>query len=230
MSGSDFNGEFAPADHVTAYRDLGLHISATQLFTIMFLMLGALLIADFAGQGLGRWKAQKDLEKKLKKSVDNIYKDISWHLDVALKSPGALRIDKVKLLTDTIELRLGHLLGTFAESKKAFDALEKACMEETAPAKKKIKIDLPTESHQVKVWEALLVFDRLWSDQRTIKDSLKVAQTDWLKKTNTVLQKNNTPTPPLSRPPAPSKPPQDQPPPSPPRPKKWKGGKKPGLA
>lgn len=119
------------------------------------------------GYYLGRQRGLDRLRKQYQDSREAIYGSVRYALDQALKSSGAIILERGREVADILESRVGLLIALNGKLGKAVKALDDALKAEkdavpVAPGAPKIKVARATEEHYHQVWKALQALNKFW--------------------------------------------------------------------
>lgn len=182
QSGNDgfdepFGGD-APDDSLFGH---GLHINPRLLVALIVLGLIitlAVVLSGYFGQHLGRRK----LHSQRQQSADAIYRSVRWYLDRALKSSGAVILERAREVAEVLEARLGFVIALNGKPGKIIGELDTALKGDkpAAPADltPKVKVPLATEAHYLEVWKALQDLNEVWQDKASVMAMIAKAQAE----------------------------------------------------
>ncbi|WP_155914571.1 hypothetical protein [Asticcacaulis sp. AC460] len=174
---NDFDDNFGgPAD---AYNDPYLIDSALDPYIFVTLGMLALLVVVvcLVGYYIGRSATRRRLEAERKASRDAIYGNVRYALDKALKSSGAVILERGREVADILDARLGLLLVLHNKLGKAVATLRGAPSAKKPQAAKPAgpKVARGTYSHAFEVTQALEDLSDFWTEAN-VKKLLEDAQ------------------------------------------------------
>jgi len=159
--------------------DGGIQIDPRLLVALIVLGLVIVLtivLSGYFGHHLGRRK----LNSQRVQSAEAIYKSVRWYLDRALKSSGAVILERAREVSEVLEARLGFVIALNGKPGKIIGELDTALKGEkaTAPADPtpKVKVPMATEAHYLEVWKALQDLNEVWQDKAAVLAMIAKAQ------------------------------------------------------
>lgn len=157
----------------------GLHVDPRILVTLIILGLAVLAFGALAYY-TGRQRGRRRLARQREASAEAIYKSVRWHLDRALKSSGAVILERAREVAEVLEARLGFVMALNVKPGKIVGELDTALKGEKStvapdPAPK-VKVALATEAHYLEVWKALQGLNKLWQDKPAVMAMIRAAQ------------------------------------------------------
>ena len=157
----------------------GLHVDPRILVTLIILGLAILAVGALAFY-TGRQRGRRRLARQREASAEAIYKSVRWHLDRALKSSGAVILERAREVGEVLEARLGFVIALNAKPGKIVGELDTALKGEKPSAAPdptpKVKVALATEAHYLEVWKALQGLNKLWQDKPAVMAMIRAAQ------------------------------------------------------
>lgn len=174
-----FDEPFKDAPDPGGYGDHGFHLEPRILIALIILglvVVGIVALSGWAGhkRGHSRLKSQREA------SAEAIYKSVRWYLDRALKSSGAVILERAREVSEVLEARLGLVLALNGKPGKIIGELDTALegKKSSAPADPtpKIKVPLSTEAHYLEVWKALQGLNKVWQDKAKVMEMIRAAQ------------------------------------------------------
>ena len=157
----------------------GLHVEPRILVTLIVLGLAILAVGALAYY-TGRQRGRRRLARQREASAEAIYKSVRWYLDRALKSSGAVILERAREVAEVIEARLGFVIALNAKPGKIVGELDTALKGEKPSAAPdptpKVKVALATEAHYLEVWKALQGLNKLWQDKPAVMAMIRAAQ------------------------------------------------------
>lgn len=132
---------------------------------ILFCVLGIVYWAVKRG---GRTFGRKALKSSHKESAEAIYYSVKWHLDRALKSSGAVILERGREVAEVLNARLGLVIDVSAKTQKLYDDIKEAGNAQKKPAggAPKVKVPKGTRDQYFDVRDALEELNEFW----TLKD------------------------------------------------------------
>lgn len=129
---------------------------------VFLVVVGLIFLADYWGRQYGR----RMLAERRRASAKAIFESVRWHLDRALKSSGAVIIERGREVAEVLNARLGYVIDLSSKQYKLFVDLKTALegMKDAGPADTtpKVNVALATDQHQYRVWQALQALDDFW--------------------------------------------------------------------
>lgn len=176
---NDFDDNFGgPAD---AYNDPYLFDAGLDPYIFVSLGMLALLVivVCLVGYYIGRSATRRRLLAERKASRDAIYGNVRYALDKALKSSGAVILERGREVADILEARLGLLLVLHNKLGKSVATLRGALKPKKAgpAAPPDQKGPRGTYNHAFEVWEALQELSAFWTEDN-VKKLLEAAQNE----------------------------------------------------
>ena len=178
MRGDGFDDTFG-GDADPAPYEGGLHIDPRVLVGMIVLGLCVLVLIALAHH-TGKVRGRRKLEIQRRQSAEAIYRSVRWHLDRALRSSGAVILERAREVAEVIEARLGFVIALngkpgkiVGEVKTALGGEKSAVPADPTP---KVKTALATEAHYLEVWKALHEFNTLWQDKPRVIQMIEAAQ------------------------------------------------------
>lgn len=157
----------------------GLHVEPRILVTLIVLGLAILAVGALAYY-TGRQRGLRRLARQREASAEAIYKSVRWYLDRALKSSGAVILERAREVAEVLEARLGFVIALNAKPGKIVGELDTALKGEKPSAAPdptpKVKVALATEAHYLEVWKALQGLNKLWQDKAAVMAMIRAAQ------------------------------------------------------
>jgi len=157
----------------------GLHVEPRILVTLIVLGLAIMAVGALAWY-TGRQRGRRRLARQREASAEAIYKSVRWYLDRALKSSGAVILERAREVAEVLEARLGFVIALNGKPGKIVGELDTALKGEKPSAAPdptpKVKVALATEAHYLEVWKALQGLNKLWQDKPAVMAMIRAAQ------------------------------------------------------
>ncbi|EGF89261.1 hypothetical protein ABI_46090 [Asticcacaulis biprosthecium C19] len=174
---NDFDDNFGgPAD---AYNDPYLIDSTLDPYIFVTLGMLALLVVVvcLVGYYIGRSATRRRLEAERKASRDAIYGSVRYALEKAMKSSGAVILERGREVADILDARLGLLVVVHNKLGKAVATLRNApsAKRPEPPKPAGQKVPRGTYSHAFEVSQALEDLSAFWQKD-TVDELLRNAQ------------------------------------------------------
>ncbi len=179
MRGDGFDDTFGGDAPDPGPYEGGLHIDPRILVGLIVLGLCVLVLIALAHY-TGKVRGRRKLEIQRKESAEAIYRSVRWHLDRALRSSGAVILERAREVSEIIEARLGFVIALNGKPGKIVGEVKTALAGEKSVSPPdptpKVKVALATEAHYLEVWKALHEFNTLWQDKPRVMQLIEAAQ------------------------------------------------------
>ena len=174
---TDFGDDFGD-DPVAPLGGPIFHLSPYHLLGAAVII--GIIVGVVAGvMSLARQRAVRRVRTDCEGSAKAIYDSVKYHLDKALRAPGASILDRGREVADVLDARLGAVLALDSRVGKPLGELSKALKGEKpkkADGPAKVKVQRPTDEHTLEVWKALQRLNEFWSNQPMVLTLLVAAQ------------------------------------------------------
>jgi hypothetical protein len=142
----------------------------------LLVMAGVAIVAVIAicwlADYLGREYRLAKLRQHRTSSARYIYKSVRWYLDRALKSSGAVVLERAREVAEVMNARLGYVIDLSSRQNKLLGDLKTALdgQKDSTPADPtpKVSVPLATDQHYFRVWKALQSLDAVWKEDTVI--------------------------------------------------------------
>ena len=176
-----FDDTFGGPPDAAPYGGHGLHLEPRVLVGLIVCGLTIMAIIVL-GHYTGRQRGRSRLESQRRASAEAIYNSVRWYLDRALKSSGAVILERSREVAEVLEARLGFVIALNSKPGKIVGELDTALKGEkpAAPADPtpKVKTALATEAHYLEVWKALQELNKVWQDKPAVIAMITAAQAE----------------------------------------------------
>lgn len=151
------------------------------LIVIAVVAIVAIVAICWLADYLGREYRLANLRKQRAASARHIYKSVRWYLDRALKSSGAVVLERAREVAEVLNARLGYVIDLSSRQNKLLGELKTALdgQKDAEPADPtpKVSVAMATDQHYFKVWKALQSLDAQWKEE-TIIPMIEAAQAE----------------------------------------------------
>lgn len=175
-----FDEPFTEVQPDAGYYGDGAYLDPRLVIALIVIFLIGLALVWLTGKwgatgGRGASKRRRD------ESARDIYKSVRWYLDRALKSSGAVILERGREVAEVLNARLGYVMDLSAKQNRMLGDLRAALNGEKdarpADPTPKVSVPLATEVHYYKVWEALQALDAFWQEE-TVLPMIRAAQNE----------------------------------------------------
>ncbi len=151
------------------------------LLVIVAVAIAIIIMLCWLADYLGREYRLAQLRKRREASARAIYRSVRWYLDRALKSSGAVVLERAREVAEVLNARLGYVIDLSSRQNKLLGDLKTALegQKDSGPADPtpKVSVPLATDQHYFRVWKALQTLDAQWKEE-TIVPMIKAAQAE----------------------------------------------------
>ncbi|ESQ76668.1 hypothetical protein [Asticcacaulis sp. AC402] len=149
------------------------------IFIVLAVVCVLVVVVCLTGFFIGRSVARRRLEAQRKTSRDAIFLHVRYALDAAMKSSGAVILERGREVADILEARLGLLLVLHNKLGKSVAVLRQALdPKKPEPAKPAdVKVPRGSYNHAFEVWEAVQELSLFWQKD-TVDTLLRQAQVE----------------------------------------------------